>query len=85
MPTVVVALRLLSELVLAGAALSACSQKRDGDPLVLKAKADTARMEDAFGKGFGEAFRADPNSEPRNVTESDVKPVSLTAEPVPIE
>lgn len=85
MPRVAVALRLSAGLaVVAGVSLSACGQKRDGDPLVLNAKSDTGRVEDQFGDGFGEAFRADPNSVPRNVVDSDVKPVSLTTEPVPI-
>lgn len=42
------------------------------------------RMEDQFGKGFAEKFRADPNSEPANLQDDDVKPVSMTAEPVPV-
>ena len=85
MPRVVVAARLLAGLALvAGVSLSACGQKRDGDPLVLDAKSDAGRVEDRFGDGFGEAFRAEPNTEPRNVVDSDVKPVSLTTEPVPI-
>ncbi len=41
-------------------------------------------MEDQFGKGFGKAFRASPNSEPANLVEGDVIPVSNTAEPVEI-
>ncbi len=68
----------------AGASLSACSQESESDALVLDSRTDTQRPEDKFGKGFGEAFRADPNSEPANVSEGDVNPVSLTAEPEPI-
>ena len=83
MPRVVFAL-LAGLAMAAGATLSACSQKREGDPLILNAKTDAGRVEDTFGDGFGEAFRADPNDAPRNVVDSDVKPVSLTTEPVPI-
>lgn len=43
-----------------------------------------AQTEDKFGQGFGKAFRADPNSEPAEVADSDVRPVSLTDEPVEI-
>lgn len=82
---VVVAVRLLAGMAVAASmSLSGCSQKSDDDPLVLNATADAGRVEDTFGDGFGEAFRADPNSEPKNVADSDVRPVSLTTEPVPI-
>ena len=64
--------------------LSACGQKRDRDPIILDTKADAGRVEDEFGKGFGEAYRANPNAEPRNVQDGDLKPVSSTSEPVPI-
>ncbi len=85
MPGVVAALRLCAGLVVvAGVSLSACSQKGDDDPLVIDARAESGRVEDKFGEGFGEAFRANPNSEPRSVVDSDVKPVSMTTEPVPI-
>lgn len=76
---------ILCGLIFAGASLSACNRNDDGDALVLDARADAGRQEDKFGKGFGEAFRADPNSEPVPVSADDVKPVSLTTEPEPIE
>ncbi len=86
MPRVAATFRSLAGLALvASALLSACGQKRDGDPLVLNAKTDAGQMEDKFGNGFGKAFRANPNAEPRTVSASDVKPVSLTAEPVLID
>ncbi len=78
-------LTILCGLIFAGASLSACNRNDDGDALVLDARADAGRQEDKFGKGFGEAFRADPNSEPAPVSPDDVKPVSLTTEPEPIE
>lgn len=77
-------LTILVGLIFAGASLSSCN-KSESDALVLEARADSGRVEDKFGKGFGEAFRADPNSEPVNVSEGDMKPVSHTAEPEPIE
>ncbi len=86
MPRVAVTFRSLAGLALvAGALLSACGQKRDGDPMVLDARTDAGQTEDKFGDGFGKAFRADPNAEPRTVSASDVKPVSLTTEPVLID
>lgn len=82
---VVVALRpSIGLFLILGATLSACGQKSDDDPLILNATAETGRVEEKFGEGFGEAFRADPNSEPREVTDSDVAPLSTTTEPVPI-
>lgn len=66
--------------------LSACSgeAERDvvaGDPLA----GGVAGQEDQFGKGFGKAFRADPNSEPAKVSDADVHPVSRTAEPIDVD
>jgi hypothetical protein len=72
-------------LMIAGASLSACNKKSDGDALVLDARAEAGGEEDKFGKGFGEKFRADPNSEPADVSDDDVKPISLTTEPEPID
>lgn len=77
-------LTILVGLIFAGASLSSCNKNSDSDALVLDARADTGRVEDKFGKGFGEAFRADPNSEPANVSANDVNPVSFTTEPEPI-
>ncbi|MBA2635543.1 MAG: hypothetical protein H0U83_02450 [Sphingomonas sp.] len=77
-------LTILVGLILAGASLSGCNKNSDSDAPVLDARADAGRQEDKFGKGFGEAFRADPNSEPANVSANDVNPISLTTEPEPI-
>lgn len=77
-------LTFLVGLIFAGASLSSCSKNSESDALVLDAQADSGRAEDKFGEGFGEAFRADPNSEPANVSAGDVVPVSHTAEPEPI-
>lgn len=66
----------------AGVSVSACGKNEGRDTVAPESRAESGRVEDQFGKGFGEAFRADPNSEPANVSEDDVKPVSLTAEPV---
>lgn len=72
-------------LLVAGATLTGCSREaadavESGDPFNSQAR----RTEDKFGEGFGNAFRADPMSEPTEVSDADVKPVSRTAEPVPI-
>jgi hypothetical protein len=72
-------------LLIAGVSLSACS-KPESDTLALNTSgADSGRPEDRFGKGFGEKFRADANSEPKEVEENDVPPVSLTTEPLPVD
>lgn len=44
----------------------------------------TTAQEDRFGVGFGIAFRAPLNSEPVNVNDGDIVPVSLTTEPIDI-
>ena len=77
-------LLLLGLILLTGMSLTACGKKSERDMLVPEAGVESGRVEDTFGEGFGEAFRADSNAEPRNVVDSDVKPVSLTTEPVPI-
>jgi len=72
--------------LVAGMSLTACSKKSERDILVPESTvASSGRVEDQFGKGFGEAFRADPNSVPANVSDADVQPVSLTAQPVAID
>lgn len=73
-------------LMMASGWLASCSSEGDRerqshDPFASR----TNRQEDRFGEGFGKAFRADPNSEPANVSEADVKPVSRTAEPLDVE
>lgn len=78
--------RLFCLIVAAGASLSACHKTNESDAFgASAAEGDSSRPEDRFGKGFGEKFRADPNSEPANVNDNDVKPVSLTAEPEPVD
>lgn len=44
----------------------------------------TTAQEDRFGVAFGAAFRAPMNSEPVNVNDGDIVPVSLTTEPIDI-
>ena len=70
--------------IVAGMSLSSCSSRNDEDIPVPTASVESGRMEDKFGEEFGKAHRADPNSEPANVSEMKLPPVSLTAEPIPI-
>lgn len=72
-------------LVLVGVLLSSCNRNDSETPSAVDVGEQSARQEDKFGQGFGEAYRADPNSQPANVSASDVKPVSDTAEPEPID
>ncbi len=72
-------------MLIAGGSLSACNKQSGRDPLMVKPGTDAGTPDNKFGEGFGKAFNADPNSEPRNVNENDVTPVSLTTEPVKIE
>ena len=72
--------------MLAGASLIACGKTSESDAFANDPFAATSeRTDDKFGKEFGEASRADPNSEPRPVDEIDVPPVSTTTEPVAID
>ena len=75
----------LGIMLIIGGSLSACGKNSDSDPLEIAASTERGGMDDQFGKGFGKAFRADPNSEPRTVDETDVKPLSLTTEPIAID
>ena len=76
---------ILGLVLIAGGSLSACNKKSGSEPLTVEAGRDAGAIDSKFGKGFGTAFNADPNSEPRNVQDSDVAPVSLTTEPVAID
>ena len=72
--------------LLIGTSLAACNRQSGDDVSANDPFAATsARPEDQFGKEFGKAYRADPNSPPRIVTENDVAPVSLTTEPIVID
>lgn len=73
-------------LMIAGVSLSSCNRRSESDaPAMANFGSDTGRPEDRFGKGFGEKFRADPNSQPKPVEKSDMPPVSMTTDPLPIE
>ncbi len=70
----------------AGASLPACQKKVESDATGFGASGSEAtRTEDRFGKNFGNASRASPNSEPANVEDGDLIPVSNTAEPEQID
>ena len=74
---------LIALILSSGTSLCACDRKSgndvlDDDPFAARSTA----KENQFGKGFGKASRAAPNSEPVNVAEGDVIPVSNTDEPV---
>lgn len=76
---------MLIGLALIGGSLSSCDKKSESDLLMIEPKNEMGAKEDKFGKGFGTAMNADPNSEPREVQEGDLAPVSLTTEPVAID
>ena len=74
-----------SLLLFGGVALTACGKNDHDDLTMAESQSVGARVEDQFGEGFGKAFRADPNSDPAEVNENDIVPVSLETEPVPID
>lgn len=66
-------------------ALAACGgggggSDKPGDPPTVI----STNQEDKFGVGFGIAFRAAMNGEPRPVNDGDLVPVSFTTEPINI-
>ncbi len=77
--------RLFGLAIVAGMSFSACTKQGEDDILVQTSSTESKRMEDQFGEGFGKAYRADPNSEPVNVSEIKLPPVSYTTEPIPID
>ena len=76
---------MLIGLALIGGSLSSGDKKSESDLLMIEPKNERGAKEDKCGKGFGPAMNADPNSEPREVQEGDLAPVSLTTEPVAID
>ncbi|MBA3810957.1 MAG: hypothetical protein H0X27_04795 [Caulobacteraceae bacterium] len=64
---------------LALASLFACSKAPDGTAL---SPPSNPPIEDNFGTGFGQAFRAAPNSSPMTPSTADVVPVNPSGEPV---
>lgn len=70
----------------AGASLTACQKKAESDAAGFGASGiEATRTEDKFGKNFGNVSRASPNSEPAEVEDGDLAPVSDTAEPEQID
>jgi hypothetical protein len=67
---------------LIGSALAGCSDKvnNNGNNQMM-----VQRQEDAFGNGFGTAFRADGNADPVDPKDSDIVPVDLASEPVALK
>ena len=84
-PGVAKATTIFSLILITGGSLSACNKKGGDEPLMIEPGRDSGALDSKFGKGFGPASIADPNSEPRNVQDNDVAPVSLTTEPVAID
>lgn len=84
-PGVAKATTILGLILIAGGSLSACNKKSGSESLTIERGRDSATIDNKFGKGFGTAFNADPNSEPRNVQDGDVAPVSLTTEPAAVD
>ena len=72
--------------LVAGASLTACQKKAAGDVTGFSVtQSASIRTEDQFGKGFGKAFRAPKTAEPVKVSDSDVIPLSRTAEPISVK
>lgn len=72
--------------VLAAAALvlSACGGGSGGGSVNVGQLPSGQPLEDSFGAGFGQAFRAAANSDPRDPAAADIVPVDLTKDPTPL-
>ncbi len=77
--------RSLGLILIVGTSLSACNNRQDSDVQANEIERGARAVEDQFGQEFGEAYRADPNSEPKDVSEAGANAVSMTAEPVPVD
>jgi hypothetical protein len=68
---------------LAVALLVACS---DGDSAATGPGPNPGQqvLEDQFGLGFGRLFRASANSDPAEPQPSDLQPLSLVTDPLPV-
>jgi hypothetical protein len=77
-----------TRLILVGllaATLAGCGGRSDSAPAPQPQQMMVQRQEDALGTGFGVAFRVDANGVPIVPQDSDVNPVSLTADPVALK
>ncbi len=70
-----------SALAVAAGALAACG---GSGVQVAPPPQPKPNLEDMFGTGFGIDFRANANSEPVVPMASDIIPLSLTTEPIPL-
>jgi hypothetical protein len=68
-------------LIAAAGALAACDSDNNGAKVDLPRAPEPQRLEDSFGAGFGQSFRADTNSDPRDPMAADLGPVDLTKDP----
>ena len=72
-------------ILIAGGSLSACDKQSGKESLTVGSGRESGTIDSKFGKGFGTALNAAPNSEPHNVQDGDLAPVSLTTEPEVID
>lgn len=78
----------MEKLILAGllaTALAGCGGRSDAPPPPAPPAMTVQRQEDAFGTGFGIAFRVDAFGVPIIPQDSDLNPVDLTAAPVDLK
>ncbi len=76
----------LGLILLAGASLAGCGRNDDGEAPGPDLFADRSEKgQEGFGDTFEKASRASPESEPINVGEDDLPPVSTTTEPVIVD
>lgn len=76
----------LGLILLAGASLAGCGRNDDGEAPDTDLFANgSEKGQEGFGDTFEQASRASPNSEPIDVGENDLPPVSTTTDPVIVD
>lgn len=75
--------RIVAAAMLVGG-LAACGNNNTPSSITQPPPMPAAKLEDQFGAGFGVAYRADPNTDPKDPMASDIIPLSLTTDPVAI-
>ena len=74
---------MVSLTLISWASLSACERKSGSDAFETQGfTASSTAKEQRFGKAFEEARRADPKSEPHDISKNALPPISYTDEPV---
>lgn len=84
MPRMIKPALVLGAAIAAAGALGACSDSGGGTDVVITPDPMPPMGAARFGLGFGQAFALASTAEPTNPAQSDIIPVSLTADPLDV-